>query len=251
MAGVGTWAWSARDGALSATDRLQLTAQALLTRAAALPRPLLRRLGLAPAEAARLDASALRAPDSAFAQRVEEHATALSAPWLLHHCWRTYAWGALLAQARGLRPDAELFFSACMLHDLGLTPAHDGHDPQCQCFAVEGARAAHAFALQHGWDQERSDRLAEAISLHLNVRVGLRHGSEAHLLQAGAAMDVIGARAGELSRDTRRQVEALYPRLEFASAMARTLQSQAQRRPRSRAAFLVGVGFTRMIRQGA
>lgn len=251
MAGVGTWAWSAPGGALSATDRLQLTAQALLTQAAALPGPLLRRLGLARREAARMDIHTLRVPDSAFARRAVEHATALSAPWLMQHCWRTYAWGALLGQARGLRPDEELFFGACILHDLGLAPAHDGHDPQCQCFAVEGARAARAFALQQGWDAGRSDRLAEAISLHLNVRVGLRHGTEAHLLQAGASLDVIGAHAWELPRPLRREVEARHPRLEFANAMPRALQSQAQRRPRSRAAFLVGLGFNRMIRQPA
>jgi hypothetical protein len=39
--------------------------------------------------------------------------------------------------------DPELLYLACVLHDLGLTSAHDGHDAKAACFAVEGARAAH------------------------------------------------------------------------------------------------------------
>lgn len=247
--GVGTWAWSQRGGALAGTDRLRLVAQALLGQLTSLPRAWRKQLGWTDSALARMEPHELKLPDTAFAREAHGHAAALSAPWLMNHCLRTYAWAAMLAQTGRTAVDSELLYCASVLHDLGLTAAHDGHDPSCSCFAVEGARAAHAFAAQHGWTQERCDRLAEAISLHLNVRVGLGHGPEAHLLHEGAALDVIGARAGELPRQSRQAIESRYPRLEFATAMPATMQRQSQLRPRSRAAFLVGIGFTRMIRK--
>lgn len=247
-AGVGSWRWSQRGGELVGTDRLQLMAQALLTQLASLPRALRKRLGWPDGQLARIQPGELKLPDSVFAREAHDHAAALSTAWLLNHCLRTYAWAAMLGQITRLPVDEELLYCACLLHDIGLTSAHDGHDPGCSCFAVEGARAAHAFAAQRGWPQARCDRLAEAITLHLNVRVGIGHGPEAHLLHEGAALDVIGARAGELPRQDRHAIESRYPRLEFATAMPATMQRQARLRPRSRAAFLVGVGFTRMIR---
>lgn len=247
-AAVGSWAWSRAGGAVGRRDRLQLLGQALLTQLAALPRGWRKRLGWSDGRLSRIEPSALRIPDTAFAREAHELAASLSTPWLLNHCLRTHAWAAMLGQSGRAAWDEELLYGACILHDLGLTAAHDGHDVACSCFAVEGARAAHAFAARHGWPQPRRDLLAEAISLHLNVRVSLTQGAEAHLLHEGAALDVIGARASELPRDSRQAIEVRHPRLDFGSAMPEAMRRQAQLRPRSRAAFLVGVGFTRMIR---
>ena len=89
----------------------------------------------------------------------------------LHHCLRTYVWGALLGRRDRLDWDDELLYVACLLHDLGLTPAHDGREPGIECFAVEGARAADAFLADAGWDVGRRARVAEAIVLHNNAQV--------------------------------------------------------------------------------
>jgi hypothetical protein len=161
---------------------------------------------------------------------------------------RTYVWGALLAQSDRIKPDHELLFVASALHDLGLTGAHKFKDPNCACFAVEGARAAHRFAATVGWESERCDRLAEAISLHLNVRVGLRYGPEAHLLHEGAALDVIAARMREIGPNAVTAVLNEYPRLGFKEKLVAEMKEQARLRPRSRAAFLVGLGFIGLIR---
>ncbi|MBK7997120.1 MAG: hypothetical protein IPK14_28235 [Blastocatellia bacterium] len=45
-------------------------------------------------------------------------------------------------------------------------------------------------------------KVTEAISLHLNITVGLEFGAEAHLLHEGAAFDVIGNRFDELDKET-------------------------------------------------
>ncbi len=121
-------------------------------------------------------------------------------------------------------------------------------DTTCSCFAVEGARAAHRFAATIGWNDERCDRLAEAISLHLNVQVGLRHGPEAHLLHEGAALDVNGARLRDIGSKAVSAVLQEYPRLELKKHLVESMKEQARAMPGSRAAFLAGLGSIGLIR---
>jgi len=247
---VGTREWAMKsNGALGDADRRRLMAQAMLMRLAALPQRWRRKLGLDERALARVDAAAIRLPDSADARRAASLVQTLSAPWLVNHCMRTYLWGAILAQAGRIRFDEELFFVASALHDLGLTDKHDCGVHCAACFAVAGARAAATFADEAGWQKERRDRLSEAISLHLNVRVGLKHGAEAHLLHEGAMLDVIGVRRNELHAGTVQAVLVRYPRLGFKAEIGAAMKEQAASRPESRAAFLVGLGFTGMIRK--
>lgn len=245
---VGSLPWSAQGGALSSPDRMRLIGQAMLTRLAQLPSRLRRQLGLSDGMARRINPDVICLPDSPAALKAHEHSQHLSAPWLFNHCMRTYVWAAMLAQADRIKFDPELLFVASALHDLGLSTAHSCQEAGCACFAVEGARAAHRFAEQLGWEDERRERMAEAIALHLNVRVGMSQGAEAHLLHAGAAMDVIGARIRQLHTDSIATTLERYPRLDFKHEMASAMQQQAHIRPDSRAAFLRGLGFIRMIR---
>lgn len=245
---VGTRASGVSGGSLRKQDRIRLVAQALLVRMSLLPQRLRSQLGLGDSEASRIDLSAIRFPDTIASCRASELAESLSAPWLFNHCLRTYVWGAMLAQSGKIKFDEELFFVASALHDLGLTENHKCKESGCACFAVEGARAAKNFAAEIGWENERRERLGEAISLHLNVRVGLRYGPEAHLLHEGAALDVIGARIRELHPATVESVLKQYPRLTFKQEMSAAMKEQSRERPHSRAAFLVGLGFVGMIR---
>lgn len=245
---VGTRAWAASGGSLRKQDRIRLVAQALFARMSLLPRRLRGQLGFGDSTASCIELSAIRIPDSIAARRASELVESLSAPWLFDHCLRTYVWGAMLAHAGQIKFDEELFFVASALHDLGLVESHKSKEPGCACFAVEGARAAEKFAAGVGWENERRERLGEAITLHLNVRVGLRHGAEAHLLHEGAALDVIGARFGELHPATVEEVLRKYPRAAFKQELSAAMKQQARERPRSRAAFLVGLGFVGMIR---
>jgi hypothetical protein len=157
---------------------------------------------------------------------------------LTNHCLRTYLWAYALAQLENLRFDEELLYVAAILHDLGLTPAYNNRQPGIDCFAVEGAIAAKEFVAQRGWDEHRQKLLAEAISLHLNLRVELSRAVEAHLLNAGAAVDVIGARLNLIEPETAEKVLELYPRVSFKKVVSRLLAEQAKLRPDSRSYFL-------------
>jgi HD domain len=243
MSYVGTWEWAQETGgSLRRQDRLRLIGQGVSARLAQIPRQWRSRiLG----EHAQL--ALPNPPDSALAREADDRVRELSSPALYGHCLRTWAFAALFAQRDGIGHDEELLYLACVLHDLGLTETHWGRDPTAKCFAVEGARAARAFVHGHGASEERARKVAEAISLHLNVTVPARLGAEAHLLSKGVSLDVIGRRLHQLSPPTTRGVDERWPRDGFASELATSTSEQARLRPQSRSALLHKLGFVKLI----
>ncbi|MCG8691128.1 MAG: HD domain-containing protein [Minwuiales bacterium] len=186
----------------------------------------------------KLDLDAIPRPDSAIARKAEDYAMALSPHYLLNHCHRTYLWGALLAQADGGPiEDAELLYVASLLHDLGVVDAHFGKNQRAHCFAVEGALAAETLLNQHGMEPERTETVADAISLHINVLgVGAEHGQTAQYLAAGARCDVFGERAREIPKSDAREVLIRYPGLGVRSDFSAFLEQEAALRPEARMA---------------
>ncbi len=239
---VGTWAWAqATDGRLRRRDRIELVRQAVLARLG----------GLAAARRTAPAGPAIELPDppdSALARSAEECARELSTPELYAHCLRTWAFAEMFAARERARHDPELLYLACLLHDLGLTGAHDGADPSAQCFAVEGARAAHQRICGWGGGEDRAERVAEAITLHLNVTVPARLGAEAQLLSKGVSLDTVGRRLHRLPASSPREVDGRWPRDGFAEQLVTMTSRQAQIRPRSRSAFLHGLGFPALLR---
>lgn len=249
---VGTLAWAERTGGrLGPADRLRLVGQGILLQLGRIPETLLRRLGL-PGASAPLDLAPLAAPDTAAARAAERALESSSPPPLVHHCYRAYAWGRILAARAGRRLDEELFYVACLLHDLALVLPEDGSAGQpagegSHCFAVDGARQARRVALAGGLHPERAEDVAEAICLHLNVRVALRHGPEAHYLNAGSALDVVGLGRERIPGALLRQVLAARPREGFSEDIVRRLRREASTRPEGRTHFLVDrFGFDRV-----
>jgi len=238
-------AWATRTGGrMSRSDRLMQLAQAGGVRADLLLRRFLPRRS-----AQRIDLESVVVPDSVIARRAADLCATNSSPSLTNHCLRTFYWGSLLAQARDVRFDVELFWVASLLHDLGLTDSFGFQDDRYHCFAYEGALAAGEFARDGGWSIERAGELAEAICLHLNVKVPLGDEPEAHLLRAGSGLDVVGARLHEIHPATRDEVLSKHPRLHFKDELADLAGEQGGRRPGSRMSFLMSNGFGEMIQR--
>ena len=248
---IGTLDWTQRGGVLTLTERWRLTLAAIAKRArlrrAAQPpgasRPLnaLDRLGLGALDHVEHPWDALAFAASTAAQELQPQ-------WLTHHGWRTYAWGTLLALNADLKYDKNLFFAACMLHDLGLTP--HAATPSDQCFTLRGARAARGILQRAGASEAQLRCVAEAITLHPNLEVSVEQGVEAHLLQAGAGLDVVGQRSQDVPASLRHAVLGKYPRLGFKHSFCRCMTIESQVTPNSRMGLYVRrLGFLDLIRQ--
>ncbi len=236
---VGTLAWAeATGGALIWAERIAMLWQATVLQLRVLPTQTRWKLGLHDAGASVLDATDMKPPDSSTAQAAEALCAGASSAALLNHCVRTWLWARVFGSLESMKFDAELLYVACLLHDLGLAEQYSKSRPGTCCFAVHGSKAARDFVSSQGWEDRRGDKLAEAISLHLNVRVDPRHGHEAHLLNAGAAADITGLRFWELPNDDVRRALELHPRLGLKNEVSRLWKDQATACPASRARFL-------------
>lgn len=230
---IGTLSWAAKNqGALTPHETARLIGHGVLAVIEERSGRLATRLGGGRARAA----AELRAPSTALAARAAALAREVSEPWLVEHCERTWAFASLLAARGDLRPDRELLYVASMFHDLGITErflASEG-----ECFAWRGARAAREFLLFEGMDEARATIVAEAICLHLEVRVGLERGIEAHLLRAATALDVVGQGAHRIPREQVDEVVRAHPRLGMKREIEAAIARQAARSPRSRIGIL-------------
>jgi hypothetical protein len=242
VSGFGTIEWGERRGGeLTTADRLRYLGGAIVSQLAAMRHRLRAPEALAGIELPE------RPPDSRLAREAEELCREVSSPSLFNHCLRVYLWGALLGERDRLRYDEELLFVASALHDLSLTDAYAGKLDGVPCFAVEGGLHARDWALERGCERDRARRLANAISRHVDPRVPVKEGVEEHLVAAGAAFDVIGARYRELAGPLVSAVIERHPRLAFKREIDGLSRAAARRGPRTRVAFAYRVGFGRFV----
>lgn len=225
---------------LSAGDRLRFTATGVQSQLAALPDRVAHALGLRKDRLARLDVTAVERPDGAAAREVEA-AMEQFPEYLWHHSHRTYLWALALAAYDKTRVDEELLYCACLMHDAGLPDVGDRGDGSC--FTLTSAERAGDCVQRASWDADRSHRLREAITLHINPTVALdEHGPEAHLLADAATLDGIGRYFWRLHPATVGAVLEAHPRKGFKTAVDALLRAEAASAPECRIAFLYRVG---------
>lgn len=240
MVELGTLEWAEiTSGKMSTSDRLSQILKAIKAEILNASNIWAIKFGLSKTSVQKITFKEVSIPSSSIVKTATELCNKISPPVLVNHCLRTYAWGTLLGIRDGITYDRELFYLACLLHDLGLTETYSSKDKLSECFAVEGARAANNFLTENGYSADSSRKVAEAISLHLNVEVSLFLGKEAYLLHEGAALDTIGVRHHQLEKETVSEVLKAYPRLTLAQDLCNLLKEQAEVRPYSRANFLV------------
>src|SRR5205085_6912505 len=138
-----------------------------------------------------LDLNAVRFPDSRIAREAAEECIETTSPMLFNHSVRTYLFGLMLAERDGLKPDLEMFYVACLLHDLTLGEVHRDFAPM-PCFAARGGLLAREWTAARGYDERRQHTVSNAITMHVNTKVDPAFGPEALMLQAGAGVDTIG-----------------------------------------------------------
>ena len=226
---------------LSRSEKFAFARRSALAQLRELPgsvRAVLRRAGDNSALALRADP-----PDSELTRRTLESAQDVYDPVLLHHCLRCWYLGDLFAQSEHRSYDAELFYIACLLHDIGLTDRYRPTGDDTPCFAIHGGDLAQRELRGWGADDEFARTVSEAIAGHLDITVPPETGIEAHLLHAAARLDVVGARLPEIPRHLIREIHIRHPRTEFVPTFARALAREARERPDSRIAVLWRTGM--------
>ena len=189
----------------------------------------------------RLDPAAIgvRVPDSEAAREAEELCRNSSQWFLYAHAMRSYLFAALLGRNDGMAYDEEALYVACVLHDLGLTPAYgEAHRP----FEEISADGAVAFLGPFGWASARKQNVRKAIVLHMAAEVGVGESSEAILLAAGVSCDVSGERVEEVELRARQELLRQLPRGEFKRHFAALMQREADQKP--------GCAADNLIRRG-
>lgn len=187
----------------------------------------------------------LELPRSSLVKQTLGLVTSLGPPSLVNHALRTWAFGSLLGLRDGLRWDRETFAVAALLHDLALARRH--HDV-C-CFAFDGAQQAGAFLAEQGVELAMRETIAEAICLHLRVEVPPSLGVEAHLVNAGAGVDIVGNRAAELGQPLIRAVLERHPRGDLVDVLLPLFTQERLRHPTARISRWMDAGFSRLVRQ--
>ncbi len=191
------------------------------------------------------DVATLSIPKDALSRHALGLAQATQPAWLVQHAMRSYIWAELLGMQAELKPAQPLLFAACMLHDVGLT-AHAA-TPEQHCFAVRGARYAQQHLAPLATPQQ-SLVIAQAISLHLDLQVDLSRGVEAHLLQAGAGLDVLGRGIKQLPDDVRSAVLLRHPRMDMNPQLSECMRTVGMQAPATRMGLYVKrFGFIGLI----
>jgi hypothetical protein len=183
----------------------------------------------------RHDIDELLRPPSATAALALSAAERWCSPAVLRHSLRSWAWARSLADAEGLGYDAELLFTAAVLHDVGMAEPFDAHRTP---FEGAGGAVAWVFAAGAGWPPERRVRLQEVIERHMWVEVDPALDIEGHLLEVATSLDVAGAGSSGWDAQLLRAVTERLPRGEFAAEFDASIRDQAERKPASAAARL-------------
>ena len=240
--GIGSLAWMTRSGGrLSGRERWRLIAQAVLAQVGA------KLGGRAGRRARHMDLDALAPPDSEICRAAEALERSVCPPWLQNHNRRAWIWGQVIEGAP--KADREAYYVSALLHDFGLTERYRGEGPDRACFTLAGAREAERLGEQAGWPEARTRIAAQAITLHLNLSIDHRYGPEARMLRAGTAADVVGQAMESVAKQTRQQVVARHPRLDFKTRILEAFEEDRNVSPCCRGTFLFHrLGGARMVR---
>lgn len=198
--------------------------------------------GRVPAGARALELADFSPPDSRLARLAEEAADEQS-PAVRGHGYRTWGFGCALAALDGAAPDPEQFYVAALLHDYGCDSLTAGED-----FVLRSAARAAQCAEEAG-SPELGAAIGDAISVHPTVGITVAHdGAEGFYVQAGASLDLAGARCADLSRAFIAQVHDAHPRGDVTAAFIDIIDGEAAANPHGRFAQLRRCGFTLLLR---
>jgi hypothetical protein len=148
-------------------------------------------------------------------------------PMIFNHHPRVYLWGAMVATAKNIAFDAEQFFLAAMLHNLGFSKHFQGPDR----FEVNSANAATTFLRRENASQDTIDTVWQAIAFHTSNGIALHLRPEIALTHIGAGIDTLGINADQLPEHARDAVLNEFPRLGFKQGFYEAIERVVRKNP--------------------
>jgi len=140
------------------------------------------------------DLEQLRVPDSKATRAADSLAAAGQSVTLTNHGLRSYGFGALLGIREGRAFDAEVFYVASILHDIGLMPAFDRGGR----FEDDGDAVTRELLAEVGWEPVRAERAGKAVRDHWDGPES-DDDVESLLLAYGTSTDVGGWRLDDFT----------------------------------------------------
>ncbi|HKJ37030.1 MAG TPA: HD domain-containing protein [Solirubrobacterales bacterium] len=186
------------------------------------------------------DPSEVLPPDSQLARETLEDCRNELAPTVVEHSLRSFVFARALGLANGIDADPEELFVAAMYHDYSFNQIDDLTD---RCFTLPSAEHVEERCRAAGWEPGRAERVAEAVTMHINPAVPLAHGPVQHLVHDGIFLDILSLRATELDRAGVRRVFERHPRMGFNEVGPAKLAEHGRRVPACRAAAAFQGGF--------
>jgi hypothetical protein len=144
------------------------------------------------------------------------------------HCLRVRYVAAELARRRGWEIDGEVLTVAAVLHDIGLYPGAS----RGGVYTADGAALAREMLAAHGWSAQRTERCAEAIDRHHEVRRQVSRGGEVEALRLADLVELSGGllRFG-LDRQWLRALYDTVPRRGLLGELTREVGRALRERP--------------------
>ncbi|MET4036770.1 MULTISPECIES: HD domain-containing protein [unclassified Bradyrhizobium] len=170
----------------------------------------------------------IKIPDSKLAHHTTEFIRDTESPLLYHHSRRTFLFGMLHGERRGLKADPELLYVATMFHDLGLV---EGHRHMDRRFEVDGADAAREFLRSHDVPEEAIRRVWSSIALHTTHGIPEFMEPEIALVAAGVETDIDGRDLKLLDSATVKEILAEHPRIDFKRQAFKAFTEGSRDRP--------------------
>lgn len=186
----------------------------------------------------------LELPTTALCSVADEVAKTTEPEFLYNHSVRSYLFARVVAKssclAAGQDYDDELLFLSCILHDIGLVPAHDRGNR----FEVDGADSAVELLRANGLDEAGADTVWQAIALHTSPAIAERRKAEVFLTRKGIAVD-FGDNATLVEKEFADTIHGSYPRLHMARCLTDTIVEQAIERPAKAPLYSLPAGLVR------
>ena len=168
-------------------------------------------------------------PDSKLACEATQFIRDTESDFLFRHSMRVYFWAVMAGKSRGLIFDPDLFYTAALFHDVGLTT---GFRESHLRFEVDGANAARDFLRGHGISKVDIEKVWLAIALHTTPGISAHLHPIAALTAEGVMMDLVGLGYDEFTDAQRKAVETAYPHpSRFAEDLLQALYDGLKHRP--------------------